>query len=131
MQFRLCPTSEFLEIRMGTALLALVDLLTPLHALASRWIPACRPVADHTAGLRYVSVLPGRGTRAPSPESANDATCASPRPLRVVHMRDAQQRGRAHGRMVLSGRLADVCAELDRLAAIEAAELSRSPATLH
>ena len=34
------------------------------------------------------------------------------RPLRVVHS--------AQGRMVISGRLADVCAELDRLAALEA-----------
>ncbi|MBC5764632.1 hypothetical protein [Ramlibacter albus] len=33
------------------------------------------------------------------------------RPLRVVHS--------APGRMVISGRLADVCAELDRLAALE------------
>jgi hypothetical protein len=36
----------------------------------------------------------------------------SPRPLRVV---------RASGRLVISGRMADVCAELDRLAAMEAA----------
>jgi hypothetical protein len=33
------------------------------------------------------------------------------KPLRVVHS--------AQGRMVISGRLADVCAELDRLAALE------------
>jgi hypothetical protein len=116
---------------MGIALLALVDLFSPLQALASRLMPARRPVADHTAGLRYVAVRPGRGSRAPSPESANDATCASPRPLRIVRTVDAQQRGRDHGRLVLSGRLADVCAELDRLAAIEAAEISRSVATLH
>jgi hypothetical protein len=36
------------------------------------------------------------------------------RPLRVVHS--------AQGRMVISGRLADVCAELDRLAALENAQ---------
>jgi hypothetical protein len=36
----------------------------------------------------------------------------SKRPLRVVQ---------ASGRLVISGRMADVCAELDRLAAIEAA----------
>ena len=36
----------------------------------------------------------------------------SRRPLRVV---------RSSGRIVISGRMADVCAELDRLAALEAA----------
>ena len=42
-------------------------------------------------------------------------------PLRVVRVMDADQ-PRAHsGRMVISGRMADVCAELDRLAAREAA----------
>jgi hypothetical protein len=35
------------------------------------------------------------------------------KPVRVV---------RTQGRMVISGRLADVCAELDRLAALEAAQ---------
>ena len=44
------------------------------------------------------------------------------RPLRVVRYVESGQ-PRAHvGRMVISGRMADVCAELDRLAAREAAE---------
>jgi hypothetical protein len=44
------------------------------------------------------------------------------RPLRVVRVLESGQ-PRAHvGRMVISGRMADVCAELDRLAAREAAE---------
>jgi hypothetical protein len=44
------------------------------------------------------------------------------RPLRVVRIMESGQ-PRAHvGRMVISGRMADVCAELDRLAAREAAE---------
>ena len=48
------------------------------------------------------------------------------RPLRVVRV---VERGRSRtdvGRMVISGRMADVCAELDRLVAREAAESSRS-----
>jgi len=36
------------------------------------------------------------------------------KPLRIVHG--------ATGRMVISGRMADVCAELERLAALEAAQ---------
>ena len=44
---------------------------------------------------------------------------AKVRPLRVVHVVDASG-GRGTGRMVISGRMADVCAELERLAACEA-----------
>jgi hypothetical protein len=42
--------------------------------------------------------------------------CMSDRPLRVVHIAE-EQRPPLHtaGRMVISGRMADVCAELDRL----------------
>jgi len=43
------------------------------------------------------------------------------RPLRVVRVVDAGQNSGSVGRMVISGRMADVCAELDRLAAREAA----------
>ncbi len=42
------------------------------------------------------------------------------RPLRVLRIVDSQGRA-AGGRMVISGRMADVCAELDRLAGKEAA----------
>jgi hypothetical protein len=42
------------------------------------------------------------------------------RPLRVVRVADGHA-SRGAGRMVISGRMADVCAELDRLAALEAA----------
>ena len=44
------------------------------------------------------------------------------RPLRVVRVLDAvASQSSSAGRMVISGRMADVCAELDRLAALEAA----------
>ena len=43
------------------------------------------------------------------------------RPLRVVRIMEAGQPRSQVGRMVISGRMADVCAELDRLAACEAA----------
>lgn len=41
------------------------------------------------------------------------------RPLRVLRVLDGPQERSAAGRMVISGRFADVCAELDRLAAAE------------
>jgi hypothetical protein len=43
------------------------------------------------------------------------------RPLRVVRILEAGQPRSQVGRMVISGRLADVCAELDRLVACETA----------
>jgi hypothetical protein len=42
-------------------------------------------------------------------------------PLRVLRVIEPHQARNAAGRMVISGRMADVCAELDRLAAAEAA----------
>jgi hypothetical protein len=41
-------------------------------------------------------------------------------PLRVVRVLEPTAPRSTAGRMVISGRLADVCAELDRLAALEA-----------
>jgi hypothetical protein len=43
------------------------------------------------------------------------------KPLRVVRVAETGLTRASVGRMVISGRMADVCAELDRLAACEAA----------
>jgi hypothetical protein len=43
------------------------------------------------------------------------------KPLRIVRVVETGQARTSVGRMVISGRMADVCAELDRLAACEAA----------
>ncbi|WP_295977306.1 hypothetical protein [uncultured Variovorax sp.] len=113
---------------MGIALLAIADIWMPLQSLANRLMPARRPsrrgdhldAAESSAGLRYVAVRPActvrNGSAAPS-ESAAPA-----RPLRVVRVVDGKGQQRSSNRVVISGRMADVCAELDRLAALEAAE---------
>lgn len=101
---------------MGIALLTLVDLFTPLQSLASRWMPARR--AHHHADLRYVVVRPACTARA-----AVTAVAPAARPLRVVRVPDGLRDGRSGiGRVVISGRMADVCAELERLVALEAAD---------
>ena len=41
------------------------------------------------------------------------------RPLRVARIMDASAARHSAGRMVISGRMADVCAELDRLVELE------------
>jgi hypothetical protein len=53
-------------------------------------------------------------TGAPPPQ-------ATIKPLRVVRVVEAGQSRSCVGRIVISGRMADVCAELDRLAAGEVA----------
>lgn len=59
----------------------------------------------------------GRGFVAWPSAAASHAS----RPLRVLRIVDAGHAPSTAGRMVISGRLADVCAELDRLVAAEAA----------
>lgn len=120
---------------MGIALLALADLLSPLQSFANRWMTARAPSIDGPVGPCRAAVRPTRasraGTMAESAPVMVPRAVVAPRPLRVVRTVDAQRRGGVTGRLVLSGRLADVCAELDRLAALEAVELSRIAGTLH
>lgn len=52
------------------------------------------------------------------------AALATPSPaptpaLRVLMVHDSSDGPRTHGRMVISGRMSEVCAELDRLVALE------------
>ncbi|MDI1244577.1 MAG: hypothetical protein PSV24_04155 [Rhodoferax sp.] len=74
------------------------------------------------------SMLPGLALFKASPPRAcirshaganNAASADALRPLRVLRVFEAGQKPSQVGRMVISGRMADVCAELDRLAAFE------------
>ena len=56
-----------------------------------------------------------------SAEHPEHASYRAPLPLRVVHVVDKGALGKTSGRLVISGRMADVCEELERLAAREAA----------
>lgn len=102
---------------MGIALLALSGLFKNLPSLTTR-TPS--------------QALPKRQAQRPHPEWAVRSTpCALPShgkvqtakrqpSLRVVHVHESGQSAAGAGRMVISGRMADVCAELDRLVAMEA-----------
>ena len=104
---------------MGIAMLTVSSLFAPLQGIFSWFIPAApqlhvqpsrpafRPKCLQTV-LQPVNDAP-RATR----------TCAQ-RPLRVLRVLEANHAPASAGRMVISGRMADVCAELDRLAALEA-----------
>ena len=93
---------------MGIAIFTFEGLMAPLHGLVRWWM-----------GLPSAAVQPCP-TQAP-PRQARAATPRAARPLRVLRVVDPAQGRAGSGRLVISGRLADVCAELDRLAALEAA----------
>lgn len=75
--------------------------------------PSLLPALAH-----FKAASPRACTR--SNTGANSAANADAlRPLRVLRVFEAGQKPSQVGRMVISGRMADVCAELDRLAAFE------------
>ncbi len=55
----------------------------------------------------------------PAPTMQSSPAFGTNIPLRVARVMEAQQNRQSAGRMVISGRMADVCAELDRLAEFE------------
>ena len=110
---------------MGIALLAFSGLFQGLSNF-NRAAPVATPSRRGNAYLRPVWTT-RRPTCAPQGLQAMTATrhapTASSTPaLRVVRVAESDQRVKGAGRMVISGRMVDVCAELDRLAALEAAQ---------
>lgn len=62
--------------------------------------------------------VPATACAPEAPETGGRASCeAERRPLRVLRIQEGRASPRHAGRLVISGRMADVCAELDRLAA--------------
>lgn len=91
---------------MAFAFLSLPKLFASLQAFVDRLL------GEDPAPVIRTSVQPRRvAPAAPAPA----------KPLRVVRVLEPSVPRQVAGRMVISGRLADVCAELDRLAALEAA----------
>ncbi len=80
----------------------------------------------HQASVRHS--IPSRAAVRVTPTAPMPVQRISPavRPLRVVRVVERGQSRTDVGRMVISGRMADVCAELDRLVAREVAESCRS-----
>jgi hypothetical protein len=107
---------------MTTATLFKPDLWAPLRHLLQWLLPnADRVHAGLTStnpGSKYTPVF-----IAPRTIPMQASNCFKPKikPLRIVRVVETGQPRSAVGRMVISGRMADVCAELDRLAACEAA----------
>jgi hypothetical protein len=114
----------FERFHMGIALLAFSGLFQGLSHFtrAAPWL--AKPQRTN-AYLRPVWTC--RPVCAPSvlkatPPTSCARTAATTPALRILRVTESDQRVKGAGRMVISGRMADVCAELDRLAAIEAAQ---------
>lgn len=98
---------------MNSAWSATLALRSTLQSLLC-WL---MPVAHMPAAITSTQRAPVRT----QPTLASTGAQPVRRPLRVVRVVEAGQPRSQVGRMVISGRMADVCAELDRLAACEAA----------
>ena len=112
-------------------------LLAPLQALAALFAPApsalSSPIPTSESPLRRCvpsdvppamknRVAGTRHTTATGPKPCQTvAKIASPRRLKIVREFEAGISPSCAGRLVISGRMADVCAELDRMAQREAA----------
>ncbi len=108
---------------MAIALFAVSALFAPLQAFFAppearrpRSSPGAR--APHAASRQ--AAAPCAAARDVAPQIQVQPQRAQ-RPLRVLRvLRVVEAHSPGAGRMVISGRMADVCAELDRLAALEA-----------
>ena len=104
---------------MGITLLTFNGLFAPLQQFIG-WL-ATAPLRSNGAQRAAPPLAAGyssnrgRSGRAPAARSV----LPQHRPLRVVRVVDSCHAPASAGRMVISGRMADVCAELDRLAALE------------
>ena len=111
---------------MNTAPFATPGILAPLQGLLRWLLPASLPSRSapvsaaqyaHEFAITTVATPPYGAGPIPGKQSPLSVN----RPLRVVRILEADHVHSNVGRMMISGRMADVCAELDRLAAHEAA----------
>ena len=111
-----------------------MDVLTPSRR-GARWMRLIKPVqtvVDFFAGQSGspTAAMPAAVTQLPDTfhAAANHRRFAPPKPvaaprgtLRVLRVVEPGSPAHSAGRMVITGRFADVCAELDRLSRQEAA----------
>lgn len=111
---------------MTIALYAIAKLTAPLHRL-SGWLAnqtTAQPAAAgsqrgaHKGNATFLGATNPILTRPTAPKYTK---ITSRQTLRIERIVESGQRANQAGRMVISGRMADVCAELDRLVAREAA----------
>lgn len=108
---------------MATAFLSLSRLFAAVRGLlASVASPGREESGDagSTGEGRSAPNQPATPPRSSQRRPVWQGPVRAPKPLRVVRVLEPSAPRSTAGRMVISGRLADVCAELDRLAGLEA-----------
>ena len=107
---------------MGITFLTFNGLVAPFQQLVG-WLataPAPRQRFAHPVPVAVPGTSrPGRPASSPAKRAAASHAHRPVRALRVLRVVDGCHAPASAGRMVISGRMADVCAELDRLAALD------------
>jgi hypothetical protein len=104
---------------MGIALLALSGFFKAFSG-AKNQRPSPTP---RSSGRLHPSWATRTAVCAPPVSKVTPSVTQAPC-LKVLRVRESGDGPQTSGRMVISGRMADVCAELDRLAALEMRHLS-------
>jgi len=108
---------------MNIALFASPGSFEPFQGLM-RWWAATRSSTRRSATRQAQSehaYAPKLIATCATKARASSQNLVALKPLRIVRVVEAGQARSCVGRMVISGRMADVCDELDRLAACESA----------
>jgi hypothetical protein len=103
---------------MAIALFTLGGLLAPLLSL-TRWRADTEKPGRRAAAAQLPAAASPGGACVARRSTPGGLRVKTGRPLRVIRWVDASHAPASAGRMFMSGHMADVCAELDRLAALE------------
>lgn len=132
MVFAILPVSNLPSERfhMGIAHAVSAPPFTALLAPAFRRRRAAPATTGRPGTWQSHALARGRQHAASAAAPAHHTEPPAPRPsharaVRVVHVADPGSEGANGHRLLISGRMADVCAELDRLARQEAQRLAR------
>jgi hypothetical protein len=109
---------------MNTVLLVQQSLLGFVTRWLGHMVPVAKPMAYANGRTRFPAKNAPKSIAIhaePARAEGSFSLKTTVKPLRVVRVVETGQARASVGRMVISGRMADVCAELDRLAACEAA----------
>jgi hypothetical protein len=110
------------SVRLATRLLA-----APVQAIVHFFAPwqqqrlSDLPQSSAQLVAHHFTACAANSQRYATAARANDAAAHDPRCIRVLRVVDASCTSHSAGRMKISGRFSDVCAELDRLSQQEAA----------
>ena len=102
---------------------ALSVVLVPIHALVALFVPIqaapalARPVISPALTYRTPNIAPAETAPAATKRPSKTLSSAPVQRLRVSRQFEPDVNRSCAGRLVISGRMSDVCAELERMSA--------------